>query len=69
MDASGSLDKGEVNLLMMHIGMDISQLDKFFSTVDEDNSGVISFKEFYGWILKDREFKMTKNKKVCQEKA
>ena len=50
-DRSGKLNKSEIRIAFDHAGLSVSKsnLEEFFSQIDKNNDGVISFEEW--WLV------------------
>ena len=56
-DGSGSIDKNELNQLLMELNVVLTEneLEDLITKLDEDKSGDIDFDEFYVWYEEERE--------------
>jgi len=51
-DLSGELDREEMYRLGGTIGMDPKRMEVMIKEIDTDGNGLISFDEFYTWVMK-----------------
>merc|ERR1711865_685826 len=53
-DGSGGIDSKEFGCLLAHLGITwkSARIEKTVKDIDQDENGLIDFKEFVGWFLK-----------------